>query len=132
MAIKRGDAETLMRQLRALASPFGQDEVAWATAICNVLVSADDLDMARKAVSLIIDEETARPAPAGLRGRLDSLRALLKQPVASSAWKNCSCNQGWVIVRRWINGFPYDFAGKCSLCQQGGTARPDAYKSEAA
>ncbi len=125
MPISRNDALALAEQLTSLPSGFGQDEGAWVTAVCNVLVSSDDLPMASRAIELTLDTETHRPAPATLRLILDGLRSArtpAREP--DGTWKGCSCLRGWVHTRQWVNGMPYDFAGRCRVCQVAGTADP--------
>ena len=115
----------MAKRLSALPSAFGQDDAAWMTAACNLLVCADDIAMANRAIDLVLDTESHRPAPATIRAIMDSLRAL-RSPATEpdGQWKGCSCLRGWVHVRQWRNGQPYDFAGKCRVCQPGGAVDP--------
>lgn len=124
MPIARAQAQKLAQRMGAMPAGFGQDDAAWMTATCNVLVSADDLTMAAKAVDAILEQETARPAPAVLRVALDNLRAVRERLEPDGSWKDCECFRGWVCTCKWVSGVPYYFSGRCRKCQVGGTADP--------
>jgi hypothetical protein len=123
MAIRRDVASAILAQLNALPLPYGMQTEAWTLAACNVLVSADDEEQARRAMADLVNAHYERPTPAAIRNALEALRPQRAQ-VADGAWLNCSCNRGWVHVCSWYKGVPYYASGKCRACQSNGAVDP--------